>query len=149
MSGVRRMTSEDAGPVADLMQEMQQRTEHPAKVDRWAASSSVREMLEQDLAIGYVLQRSEYFTGAILGLITPDWLCGDATASVMFWYTRAHEFRGLGLFQAFQKESKKRGAKRIFAAAPVGPNSERLSRIFQGNRMRPVETWWFKHIGEQ
>lgn len=149
MTLTRKMVADDAGPVATLMEEMRRSTDHPASVSWPTASCSIREMLECGFAVGHVLERDERITGAIFGLVTPDWLCGDGTASVMFWFTQAHELRGISLFRAFLMESKQRGAKRIFAASPLGPNYEQLNRIFQSSKMRPVETWWFKPIGKQ
>lgn len=143
---IRPVKIYDLVAVSGLVDEMRVNTTHPVpSVDRGLVVETLSGMLANGYGCGFVSE-CQGLTGVVFGTVSPDWVSGDITASVMVWYTRPDENRGLELFRRFKSEASARGAVRFFAAAPLGPNYDRMCRIFKGMGMSPVETWFTKGV---
>lgn len=137
----------DVPDAVSLLQAMRAEARHPAPIDSATAEASLKSWLEAGTGVGFIARSPDGApTGLIAGLVTPDWLCGDLTATVMVWYAREEEKRGAQLIRAFLKESRRRRAARIMAGTMVAFKNARLSALYAHLGFVPLEAWWFRNL---
>lgn len=99
---------------------------------------------------GFVLARVEdgVLHGALGAVIYPDFATGELTAVELFFFVLA-AYRGtlgLRLMDVFEKESKRRGARRLFLMHLLTEGSCNLERVYRKKGYKLVEHIYAKEL---
>lgn len=88
------------------------------------------------IGVGFVMARvvDGVLHGAIGGVISPDYATGELTCCELFFFVLA-QYRGMGalgikLMDAYEREARRRGAKRIFLMHLLTEGSCNLERVY-------------------
>lgn len=99
--------------------------------------------------VGFVLGlfKDGLIVGGFGAIVSEDFNNGDLVAAECFWFVnKEHRGPGFGLMRAYEREARRRGAKRASMIHLQGLQPERLSELYQRCGYRKTETAYIKEL---
>ena len=144
---VRLLTIQDLPIAAQLGPQFYAEGKLPGKFVPEIFATKWTELIE--LGMGFILGLFDghKLQGCFGAIVAEDLNDGELRANELFWFVNEDDRgHGLCLFNAYEKEAIRRGAKWISMIHLKGLHPEGLSRLYERRGYRAVETAYHKEL---
>lgn len=146
---IKRLKSGQLGAIASMGRQFYAEGSLPGGFVTSVFLNTWQQFLSNGMGAVFALLKDGAAVGAIGGALYPDPNDGALVATEFFWFVDAENRGtrgGIGLFGAFESWAKGCGAKRITMVHLTGLMPEKLTRFYERNGFREVETHFVKEV---
>lgn len=111
--------------------------------------ATLKEVLQANYGVVFLLENESKIIGAIGGLIYPDSNTGDLTATESYWFVLKEHRRGLGgirLYKAFKSWAIERGCLHLRMGYLIASMPEDVARFYEREGFTAIEVNYSKPL---